>query len=142
MILPPCTTSNLISDIGISVNRIRKRLSSFASNNCLEFVLITGRHGLEAYGEGSMKQLVKLAIILSLILGIGTTGFAFENAGSTSANAAVEKPSRKKKKLRRSRRRAVNINPYAGRNRVIRVRRLSRRQVRDFYRRMLDIHLN
>jgi hypothetical protein len=95
---------------------------------------------LEKHGEKpEMKELIKFAIALSLILGIAGTGFAIENTNSSGADAVIEKPA-KKKKPRRSRRR--NINPYAGRNRVIRVGKLSRRQVREFYRRMLDIHLN
>jgi hypothetical protein len=87
-----------------------------------------------------MNRLAKLVIIAALILGIGSTGFAFDNSELNLENAAIDKPSKKKFRRKRSSRR--NINPYAGKNRVIRVGKLPRRKVREFYRRMMDIHLN
>lgn len=89
-----------------------------------------------------MKELFRFAALVALVLGISGTSFSIGDPDSSLfSTPVIEKPA-KKRKIKRSGRRAVNSNPYAGRNKVIRVGKLSRRQRREFYRRMLDIHLN
>ncbi|MEO7673653.1 MAG: hypothetical protein ABIU09_06200 [Pyrinomonadaceae bacterium] len=90
-----------------------------------------------------MKQLLRSAIILALVIGIASSGFA---AGGPTAPVdpffTSEKRISAKKPRRRARRRAASTIPYTGRNSVIRVRRLSARERRDVFRRLIDIRIN
>ena len=92
-------------------------------------------------GKTMMKHILRSAATSLLILGIASTGLAFSSITfEPFPIAAVEKPT-KKKKRRRSRRQTSTI-PYMGGNKIIRVRRLSARERRDVFRRLIDIRIN
>jgi hypothetical protein len=88
-----------------------------------------------------MKHILRV-ITLSLTVGIAATVMAapapmFESPQEARVSA---KSNFKRPHHHRVRRHVYGV--YSGRTKVIRVRRLSRPQVREFYRRMLDIYAN
>jgi hypothetical protein len=88
-----------------------------------------------------MKYFLKFSALFILVLGMAGTAFvAVARCGTPQPAAVLVKQSAYKgsgRSLKRAGRRRANSRPS-----VIRVRRLSPRQVRDFYRRMLDIYTN
>lgn len=101
-----------------------------------------------------MKHFLRSAATLALILGITAASFAgiepntaLGPVGTMEKRTATLGPvysmdkRTKTRKQRRSNRRVTNI-PYTGRNSVIRVRRLSARERRDVFRRLIDIRIN
>lgn len=88
-----------------------------------------------------MKRILTVAAVVSIFSVVTAYGFAAESTAASPVVKAFSEASRLGPKRRHARRAGTTI-PYLKNSRPIRVRRLSRRQVRDFYRRMLDIHLN
>ena len=88
-----------------------------------------------------MKRILTLATVGWIFFSVTACGFAAAipdaNRGF-NAYLEVSRPSPGRRHVRR----AGTTIPYLKNSRPIRVRRLSRRQVQDFYRRMPDIHLN
>ena len=88
-----------------------------------------------------MKHIFRM-MTLTLTIGIAATAMAASAPVSepTSAAGVSAKSYFGRPHHHRVRRHVYGV--YSGRARVIRVRRLSRPQVREFYRRMLDIYTN
>lgn len=89
-----------------------------------------------------MEQVLRLAMILALVLSIAATSFAAVNRNPKLKSVyRVEKQSTKRN-FRQSGRHGAKKIGYKSRTSAPRVRRLTRHQIRDFYRRMLDISVN
>ena len=89
-----------------------------------------------------MKQVLRLVMTLALTLGIAATSFAVVKPNpKLKPTHRMEKPTTKRN-LSKSRRHGAKKIGGKRRTSALRVRRLTRRQIRDFYRRMLDISVN
>jgi hypothetical protein len=89
-----------------------------------------------------MKQVLRLALTLALALGMAASSFAVANPNPKLKSAYRSGHQTPKRKLSKSRHRGAKKIGNKRRTSGLRGRRLTRRQVRDFYRRMLDISVN
>ena len=87
-----------------------------------------------------MKRILTIILAIGMFAGVAATEL-FAEANASPAFGAFAAVSRPAPKRRRARRAGTNI-PYLKNSRPIRVRRLSRREVRDVYRRLIDIQIN
>ena len=88
-----------------------------------------------------MRRILTVATIVWIFSSGTAYGFAAATPDANPGFNAYSEASRPSPRRRHTRRAGMTI-PYLKNSRPIRVRRLSRRQVRYFYRRMFDIHLN
>lgn len=88
-----------------------------------------------------MKRVLRSAATLALVLGITATSFAVATSSAETSPAITMEKTSADRKLRKPGRRAKGMRYRRGPS-VIRVHRVTRPQVREFYRRMLDIYVN
>ncbi len=89
-----------------------------------------------------MKHILRLTTTLALVMGIAATSFAVVNPNTKLKSAdTIEKQTTYRKLSKSSRRDAKKIGNKR-RTSALRVRRLTERQRRDFYRRLIDIYIN
>ena len=86
-----------------------------------------------------MKSILTIAAAVSILSGVAINNFAAATPETgLMANYAASRPSPRRHRAHRG---GTTI-PYLKNSRPIRVRRLSRREVRDVYRRLIDIRIN
>ncbi len=91
-----------------------------------------------------MKKHLSIAFLIVLFIGVlGPVSGLASAPSSASSVSAIDRRHAKKRRPRRAGRIIYGpVNPYAGNIRILRVKRLSPRQRRAVYRRLLDIQLN
>lgn len=88
-----------------------------------------------------MKHVLRLATVLALVLGIATTGFAVVNPNTKLEPIVTMEKQTTKRKLSKSKRKSAKRIGVKRRTSALHTRRLTERQRRMFFQKMLDIYI-